>query len=54
MASIWNDLGRFYLVKGDTKQAMQLFEAALHLSVKNKGKYDYYNAWNLNYIANAF
>ena len=40
MAGIWNNLGRFYLIKGDTKQAMQLFEAALQLSVKINGKYD--------------
>ena len=54
MADIWNILGRFYLIKGDTKQAMQLFEAALQLSIKIKGKYCSYNACYLNYIANAY
>ena len=33
---------------------MQLFEAALQLSVKINGKYFYNNAWYLNDIANAY
>ena len=54
MADIWNNLGCIYLIKGDTKQAMQLFEAALQLSVKINGKYCSFNAWYLNNIANAY
>ena len=54
MADIWNILGRFYLIKGDTKQAMQLFEAALQLSVKINGKYYSSNACYINNIANAY
>ena len=54
MARIWNDLGRFYLIKGETKQAMQLFEAALQLSVKINGKYYSSNACYINNIANAY
>ena len=54
MANIWNHLGRFYLIKGETKQAMQLFEAALQLSVKIHGKYSSFNALCLNDIANAY
>ena len=54
MARIWNDLGRFYLIKGETKQAMQLFEAALQLSVKINGKYYSSNASYINNIANAY
>ena len=54
MADIWNNLGCIYLIKGDTKQAMQLFEAALQLSVKINGKYCYDNALYINNIANAY
>ena len=54
MAVIWNYLGMFYLIKGETKQAMQLFEAALQLSVKINGKYYSSNACYINNIANAY
>ena len=54
MAYIWNNLGNFYLIKGETKQAMQLFEAALQLSVKINGKYYSSNACYINNIANAY
>ena len=54
IADIWNDLGMFYLIKCNTKQAMQMFEAALQLSVKINGKYCSSNALFLNNIANGY